>query len=356
MVAQGAVWKSIGLWEFQLTNEYHDVYYPGECLTTGNTIGNWAYGYNIAGGNSFNQPTIGYSLYRLEVYNNYCEFFPTVYYFDYRDCDYPLRTRPDGTPSPNSNSTGGNDIWILYDAPTTTCSLSIDGALTWQLLNNNAYSSYWDIKNKSTHSPYTNYFPSYWQNCLALISSSGNHPHLVWGPHPTFNTTQYRIYRAVSNYPRNPQVLNYSLITTVSSSTFDYVDYAVLIIPGYQYAYYYVVGWDGTVQSDKTNYVSTQAVFYKQSAEIPNEFSISQNYPNPFNPTTSISYSIPENAFVTLKIYVVLGNEVEVLINEQKVPGNYQIDFNASELSSGIYYYTLTVGNFTSTKKMSLVK
>ncbi|MBK6915050.1 MAG: T9SS type A sorting domain-containing protein [Ignavibacteriales bacterium] len=90
--------------------------------------------------------------------------------------------------------------------------------------------------------------------------------------------------------------------------------------------------------------------------DIPTDFSISQNYPNPFNPNTNISYSIPENAFVTLKIYDVLGNEVEVLINEQKESGNYQIDFNASELSSGIYYYTLTAGNFTSTKKMSLIK
>ena len=100
MVAQGAVWKRTGLWEFQLTNEYDDVYYPGKCLTVGNTNGVWAYGYNISGGNSFSQPNIGYSLYRLEVYNNYCEFFPDVYYFDYRDCDYPLRDRPDGIFSP----------------------------------------------------------------------------------------------------------------------------------------------------------------------------------------------------------------------------------------------------------------
>ena len=86
------------------------------------------------------------------------------------------------------------------------------------------------------------------------------------------------------------------------------------------------------------------------------KYFLSDNYPNPFNPNTSISYSIPENAFVTLKIYDVLGNEVVELINERKEQGNYQIDFNASELSSGIYYYTLTTGNFTSTKKMILVK
>jgi len=199
MFAQGAVWKRTDLWEFQLTNEYNDVYYPGKCLTVGNTNGVWAYGYNISGGNSFSQPDIGYSLYRFEVYNNYCEFFSDVYYFDYRDCDYPLRDRPDGIFSPYINSKGGNDIWILYDSPTASCSLSIDGALTWQLLNNNAYYSYWDIKNKSTHSPYTNYFPSYWQNCLVIINAGTDNPQLIWGPIPDFEATGYKIYRAIGN-------------------------------------------------------------------------------------------------------------------------------------------------------------
>jgi len=222
MVAQGAVWKRTGLWEFQLTNEYDDVYYPGKCLTVGNTNGVWAYGYNISGGNSFSQPNIGYSLYRLEVYNNYCEFFPDVYYFDYRDCDYPLRDRPDGIFLPYINSKGGNDIWILYDSPTASCSLSIDGALTWQLLNNDAYYSYWDIKNKSTHSPYTNYFPSYWQNCLAVIpeEDSDNNAniyytaHLIWGRKPNFNAAGYKVYRSINNSN------NYELIYTISSQIY----------------------------------------------------------------------------------------------------------------------------------------
>jgi len=237
--------------------------------------------------------------------------------------------------------------------------ISTEGACSVTNVINGEYYSIWGINEKTTP-PITSGFNNFWQNCLALIPSPDNHPHLVWGPHPTFNATHYRIYRAVSNYPVNPSNLTYSLISTVSYSTFDFIDYAVTILPGYQYAYYYVVGWNGTTQSAKTNYVSTQAEFQKPLKDVPTDFSMSQNYPNPFNPSTSISYSIPENAFVTLKIYDVLGNEVIELINEQKESGNYQIDFNASSvsrrISSGIYYYTLTAGNFTSTKKMILIK
>lgn len=86
-------------------------------------------------------------------------------------------------------------------------------------------------------------------------------------------------------------------------------------------------------------------------------FSLEQNYPNPFNPTTTIKFSIPQQDFVTLKIFDVLGNEVQTLLSEVKPAGNYQIDFNAENLSSGMYFYQLTTsGGFSQTKKMVLVK
>ncbi len=85
-------------------------------------------------------------------------------------------------------------------------------------------------------------------------------------------------------------------------------------------------------------------------------FLMEQNYPNPFNPSTTIRYSIPENSFVTLKVYNALGKEVSVLANEYKSAGYYQASFNASELSSGIYFYTLNTGKFTETRKMILMK
>ncbi|RJP61180.1 MAG: T9SS C-terminal target domain-containing protein [Ignavibacteriales bacterium] len=87
-----------------------------------------------------------------------------------------------------------------------------------------------------------------------------------------------------------------------------------------------------------------------------NSFELKQNYPNPFNPSTVISYSIPQNAFVTLKVYNILGNEVSTLVNEQKAAGNYSVTFNASQLSTGIYFYTLQSGNYSETKKLILMK
>ncbi len=88
----------------------------------------------------------------------------------------------------------------------------------------------------------------------------------------------------------------------------------------------------------------------------PTIYLLKQNYPNPFNPKTAISFSIPNQNFVVLKIFDVLGNEVAVLVNEEKSPGHYQIDFDASRFSSGVYLYQLRSGNFISTKKMILIK
>lgn len=90
--------------------------------------------------------------------------------------------------------------------------------------------------------------------------------------------------------------------------------------------------------------------------EIPVEYLLHQNYPNPFNPSTEISFSIPKSSLVSLKVYDVLGNQVAELINENKPVGNYAISFNAANLSSGIYFYTIKAGDFTDTKKMMLIK
>lgn len=89
---------------------------------------------------------------------------------------------------------------------------------------------------------------------------------------------------------------------------------------------------------------------------IPNSFSLEQNYPNPFNPSTVISYQLPVISDVTIKVYDVLGNEVATLVNEYKPAGSYEVDFNATGLSSGIYFYKLQTGSFVETKKMLLLK
>jgi hypothetical protein len=85
-------------------------------------------------------------------------------------------------------------------------------------------------------------------------------------------------------------------------------------------------------------------------------FVLEQNYPNPFNPTTTISYSIPKKDFVTLKIFDGLGKEIAIIANGVKNSGNYSIEFDASKLTSGIYFYRLTTSKFAETKKMLLLR
>ncbi|MBS1514575.1 MAG: T9SS type A sorting domain-containing protein [Bacteroidetes bacterium] len=89
---------------------------------------------------------------------------------------------------------------------------------------------------------------------------------------------------------------------------------------------------------------------------VPDKFYLAQNYPNPFNPETNISFSIPEKSFVILRVYDVMGKEIEELVNQNFSAGSYQLKWNAGNSPSGIYYYKITAGDFSATRKMILVK
>jgi len=94
----------------------------------------------------------------------------------------------------------------------------------------------------------------------------------------------------------------------------------------------------------------------ERESGIPKQFALQQNYPNPFNPSTEISYEVPKASFVKLSVFNMLGQKVADLVNGEQNPGKYQAPFNASNLSSGIYFYRLTAGSFVSIKKMVLIK
>lgn len=109
---------------------------------------------------------------------------------------------------------------------------------------------------------------------------------------------------------------------------------------------------DGVAYGDTTfTIVSVENEF-----ETPNSFYLVQNYPNPFNPTTEIRFRIAELGFVSLKVYDVLGNEITTLINEEMPTGEYDVEFNAATLPSGIYFYSLRAGDKFTTKKMVLLR
>jgi hypothetical protein len=107
------------------------------------------------------------------------------------------------------------------------------------------------------------------------------------------------------------------------------------------------VDFDGTF-----SYSNVVSVSY----DVPAEFVLSQNYPNPFNPSTRINYFVPQESFVSIKVYDFLGREVMTLVNETKSVGSYEIVFDASDLPSGTYFYTMIAGNYSATKKMILLK
>ncbi len=113
-------------------------------------------------------------------------------------------------------------------------------------------------------------------------------------------------------------------------------------------------GFDGVIV--KTDNGGTFTAVNNNGNEVPGSFSLNQNYPNPFNPATNISFGLPEGTNVKLAVYNTLGAEVKILANEYLNPGSYEIKFDASNLPSGIYYYKLTAGDFTQTKKMILIK
>ncbi len=93
-----------------------------------------------------------------------------------------------------------------------------------------------------------------------------------------------------------------------------------------------------------------------ESIKLPNNYELSQNYPNPFNPSTKIRFDLPQSGLVTLKVYDILGKEVATLVNEDKSAGYYEVNFNASNFASGVYFYRITAGKFTAIKKLLLIK
>jgi hypothetical protein len=117
------------------------------------------------------------------------------------------------------------------------------------------------------------------------------------------------------------------------------------------------------VQSFYENNFGSPMVSVKDNIPEVSKFALEQNYPNPFNPSTTIRYEIPERTFVTIKVFDILGNEVATLVNEEEPAGSYEIEFSnhsglsgIRELTSGIYFYTLSAGNYFTTKKMILLK
>ena len=180
---------------------------------------------------------------------------------------------------------------------------------------------------------------------------------VVWDANVEADLSHYEIWRKVLGSGCSEH--DWQVIGT--SSTNSYIDYDYFY-GGSCYLYYKVRAKDvGNHYSNFSTEISGRGGIAPKIREDGNEntifnYFLSNNYPNPFNPSTAIDYSIMSTGLVTLKVYDIIGNEVASLVNEMQEAGSYTIKFDASNLPSGIYFYTLASGSFMNTKKLILLK
>ena len=178
-----------------------------------------------------------------------------------------------------------------------------------------------------------------------LASYENNKVELNWITSSELNNQGFVVERKTENTDWNSIGFVSGYNTTTETHNYQFTDNEITANK-----YFYrlkQVDFDGTFEYSNIIEIDINSV---------SEFTLNQNYPNPFNPSTKISFTIPQTANVKLSIYNAIGEKIAELMNEVKSAGTYDVDFNASELSSGIYLYRLEAGEFIQTRKMSLMK
>ena len=338
IAANGAVWGQIQNGIFLVTND------PRAYNNSDISVGNYDFDHpsSWADFNWIWETGDGEAKWGLGLYKITNSKEPTAYfYLDARDSDY-------------GNIIGFNnpDIWFYYDMGSSRFQYTYPGELdiyTGDLVR---------VADLLGFTYTTSGLQNFWANVLVCVSSDPefNNVRLIWGKHPTFNCTSYKIYRS---YQINP-IIKYRIIATVGSSTYEYTDEETPYC-GSDPVYYYIRGYNGSSYSEQSNIVSTPISkgFGKSVLDLsnkPHTYSLSQNSPNPFNSATNITYQIPEKGYVSLNVYDLLGNEITTMVNEYKEPGKNTVQFDADKLVSGIYFYRLQLRSFVETKKMLLVR
>ncbi len=230
----------------------------------------------------------------------------------------------------------------------------------WQALANGELISIWGIKGRTAN---TSQFSNFWNNSLFLVTNENN-PRLIWAPHPSMtNISSYKIYRSVTPYGGSPsRFYPYSLLATVDANTFGYIDSDFTLGGTSNTAHWQIKAYNGT-ESSPTNAVSTAVLYYDKNAtsqevlevQANNSFKVLGNSPNPFNAQTRISFVLPQAGEASLKVYSIQGK----IVNEQlgfKEPGLQSFLFDASQLSSGIYFYEIRSDKQREIKHMLLLK
>jgi hypothetical protein len=236
------------------------------------------------------------------------------------------------------------NIYIQFDAGATPKVYEYYDGNNFIPISNGSIVRIWDIADSGAVN--TTNLVNYWTKALIPLAKD-NHPWLVWGPYPT---DEFIVYKDSGGVTGVYDILNNDIFDIVDES----VDLTIMEDPETYLARYFI-----EANRDTTNNVTYWVINNTPkiaSDEVRFDYSLSQNYPNPFNPTTKIRFNVANDGLISIKLYNLLGQEVKILLNEFKEKGIYEIDFDASSLSSGIYFYRLHAGNYTAVKKLQLLK
>lgn len=201
--------------------------------------------------------------------------------------------------------------------------------------------------------------PSKPQN-LQATTTPDNEPILTWTANTEPDIANYEVWRNINTLGGPPGT--FSKIATVPSNT--YTDYGLSVGSGPWKVYYKIRAVDSTskVSSFSDMLILSSGGFFKREGgkgregELPAAYVLSQNYPNPFNPSTTISYGVPEDAYITLTVYDRLGRVVQRIVDASKEAGYYSVQFDAPNVAGGVYFCRMQAGKYSAVKKMIVMK
>jgi hypothetical protein len=256
--------------------------------------------------------------------------------------------------SPDDGLSWGQDIRLTNDsAESSNPSISVSGAVMyvvwqdvrsgWEIYGKRSTDGglTWGMDTRLTNNPYNSFYPS--------VSVSGENVHVVW---QDVRDNNWEIY-----YKRSTDAgLTWGDDTRLTVSDYDSF-YPSIAIAGTAVHVLWEDNRDGNYEMYyKQDPTGNPTGIVNIGTETPLSYSLSQNYPNPFNPSTTIKFSLPKTSNIELIIYDELGRVVSTLVNQQLNPGNFEVNWDASNYTSGIYFYRLATGDYTKTMKMVLIK
>lgn len=296
----------------------------------------WNLGWLNNGSSNLIKP-LAHGIYKMYMETDSSNFI----YLDYRD--------PINLYSPN--------IFIQFNTGLTK--FQYRNGNEWITLNQNEWVDIiriWELNNNNNSN--TSGLSSYWSHALAWSNErheTATFARLIWGPY-TSGEIDYYVHRNYGGYQN-------ILPDPEHNSPYSYLDNLPLSIPGGQSGTdvpYYISMNDQPGVGSQTNTeiinVFGDKIDKKSGLTETLEYKLSQNFPNPFNPTTNILFSLRNPEIVTIKVYDILGREIKTLLHKLVNVGEHSVQFNASDLSSGIYFYRIIAGEYSEFKKMQLLK